>query len=237
MRLLLLLLGLVAAASAWAETPAVAVKEWDLDRNPKRYSQGNEERIIRHFFGDRRGGFFVDLGCFHWRQYSTTYVLEKNLGWSGIGIDALDWVRDGYEKHRKKTRFYHYAVTDESGGTITFYADGAVSTTDGSRLAAFPKAENTQVLEVPTITLDDLLDQAEVKKIDFLSIDIEGGEATALKGFEIGRFKPELVCIEVAPENREAVAKYFADNGYTLLERYREYDPVNYYYARLPSID
>ena len=41
-----------------------------------------------------------------------------------------------------------------------------------------------------------------------------------------------VACVEVAAENREAVAQYFADHGYQLLEEYRAYDPLNLYYAR-----
>ena len=44
------------------------------------YSQQKEELIIRHFFGDREGGFFVDVGCYDWKDLSTTLYLEKHLG-------------------------------------------------------------------------------------------------------------------------------------------------------------
>ena len=64
-----------------------------------------------------------------------------------------------------------------------------------------------------------------------LSIDIEGNEVRALAGFDIERFRPELVCVEVAPGNREAVAAYFAQRGYERVERYGRFDRVNWYYT------
>ena len=234
---------LLARGDAFGADPAPAkeppaAKPWDLSGHEKRYSLGNEELIVRKFFHNRRGGFFVDVGCFHWKKSSNTYFLEAHLGWSGIGIDALDSLREGYEKNRKATRFFHYAVSDESGGVLELHAAGALSTTDGDRLDAFPrtKEREARVIQVPTITLDDLLDQAGVEEIDFLSIDIEGAEVGALRGFDIDRFQPKLVCIEVAPENRQAVAEYFEAAGYLMLERYRAYDPVNWWYARVPKL-
>lgn len=74
---------------------------------------------MRHFFGDRRDGVFVDVGCYHWKQYSPTHALESELGWSGIGIDALAGFRKGYEANRKRTRFFSYIVTDRAGGKET----------------------------------------------------------------------------------------------------------------------
>ena len=38
--------------------------------------------------------------------------------------------------------------------------------------------------------------------------------------------------VEVAAENRDFVAKYFAQHGYERLTKYEAYDSVNQYYAR-----
>ena len=57
-----------------------------LESGEKLYSQHDEELLIRHFFGDRRGGFFLDVGAGHYRRNSTTYYLEKHLGWSGVAV-------------------------------------------------------------------------------------------------------------------------------------------------------
>ena len=55
---LLLLATLVAALPVRAGGPARA---WDLTPHEKRYSQFNEELVIRHFFSDRKGGVFVGV--------------------------------------------------------------------------------------------------------------------------------------------------------------------------------
>lgn len=65
-----------------------------------------------------------------------------------------------------------------------------------------------------------------------MSMDVEGHEPPALRGFDIDRFQPELVCIEAKPANREFIRSYFAKHGYEQLEKYLEYDMSNYYFAR-----
>lgn len=198
------------------------------------YSQLNEELIIRDFFQDRRGGFFVDVGASNPRYGSTTYYLEKHLGWSGIGVDALPEYGPSWKKKRPNSKFFAYAVTDRSGETVTFYrADWpAVSSLSKEQAELFVGKDKVSAIQVPTITLTKLLDDNGVTHIDFLSMDIEGAEPKALAGFDIERFAPELVCIEVLAEDehRSKISEYFRSHGYERIEAYIKHDRVNWYF-------
>jgi FkbM family methyltransferase len=204
----------------------------------KLYSQYREELIIRHFFKDRKKGFFVDVGCWHWKTASTTYYLEKHLRWSGIAVDALAVMGRGYKRNRPRTKFLNYIVTDHADTVESFYASGPLSSTseeqvEKTKRVLTGKEEKPKKFEVATITLDRLLDENGVKKIDFLSIDIEGGEPAALAGFDIERFRPELVCIETAPvwgERSLELKRYFEEHGYERIEEYLKHDMTNSYF-------
>lgn len=202
------------------------------------YSQGNEELIVRHFFRDRRDGFFLDVGAWHWKKASTTYYLEAHLGWTGIAVDALRELVPEYQKHRPGTRLFTYIVGDSSGGMGDFYAFGALSSTVEDHLDLFgtlapdTKTQESQHRRVPTITLDDLLQRNGVTRIDFLSMDIEQGEPAAFAGFDIERFRPELVAVEMGLASvREKVIAYMAEHGYVRIEQYAEHDFANWYYT------
>jgi FkbM family methyltransferase len=199
------------------------------------YAKEKEEPIIRHFFRDRPDGFFVDVGCFKPRFGSTTYYLESELGWRGIGVDAEKSYADAWKWVRPRSKFFPYAVTEKSGESVTFYAAGPIAALDKSNIKFWEKAldreiETVEVL-VPTITLDDLLDREGVKKIDFLSIDINGHEPIAMSAFDIQRFRPELVHIEVHRRNRKILAEYFEKNNYRRIDEYLEYDETNWYFT------
>ena len=200
----------------------------------KLYSHGPEEVIIRHFFNDRREGFFVDVGAFHWENNSNTNYLEKHLDWSGIAIDALPFLAHGWKKFRPQTKFYNYIVTDHSGTVETLYAAGALSSIKEAHLDLFPGAEEKREPGAPesyavaTITLNELLEGVE--KIDLLSMDIEEAEPEALAGFDIERFRPELVCIEATLTVRDAIKAYFEAHGYERIDAYLKLDPGNWYY-------
>jgi hypothetical protein len=63
---------------------------------------------------------------------------------------------------------------------------------------------------VPTITLTDFRDAEGIRKIGLRSIDIELHEPMAVKGFDIKRFKPALVCTGALPPVRQQILDYFA---------------------------
>ena len=41
------------------------------------FSQFGEDMVLANLFGSREGGFYVDVGCFHPKQWSNTYLLHK----------------------------------------------------------------------------------------------------------------------------------------------------------------
>ena len=197
----------------------------------KHFSQNDEELIIRDFFADKRDGVFVDIGANHYRTNSTTYYLEKYLGWSGIAVDAIGSFRKEYELYRPRTRFFCFFVSDRSDDEIDFYINlqnkrVSTGTEDlAKKQGAFAKEK------IATVTLNELLRRMGVERFDLLSMDIELAEPAALSGFDIERYRPAFVCIEAHEEVRRQVLGYFAGHGYRRVEAYDGLDPLNYYFT------
>jgi hypothetical protein len=49
---------------------------------------------------------------------------------------------------------------------------------------------------VPARTLTAVLDSHGIRRVDFLSLDVEGYELEVLKGLDFDRFRPTLMLIE-----------------------------------------
>ncbi len=194
--------------------------------------------IIRDFFNDRRDGFYVDVGAAWGDKVSTTLYLDKELGWRGIGIDALSLYEDSWLETRPRSRFCNFAISDRSGEQLEFFKAKipTLSSLYPEQLHIWTlKQSQVKKIEVESITLDDLLEQQGVSSFDFLSIDVEGAEPKVLNGFTIARYQPELVCIEAngAIDTGDRIMDYFVGNDYRRLWEYDERDPANWYFARI----
>lgn len=203
-----------------------------------RNSRNAEEWVIRDYFQDKRGGVFLDVGAADAREWNNTYFLETTLGWSGIAIDAQPEFAAQYGQLRPRTRFFSLFVSDVSDAVETFYvpASGRLGATSDREFAR-PDEGPVDVRRVPTITLNDLLAREGVARVDFLSMDIELGEPRALAGFDIERYQPSLVCIEIHPQVRQELIDYFHRHHYVLAGKYLGVDAQNLYFMPDSSND
>ena len=198
------------------------------------YSSGNEEVVIRDFFQDRREGVFLDVGCLTPIANNNTYYLEEQLGWSGLAVDALAAYEKSWKQARPKSQFFAYAVTARSGETVPFYTSRSranKSSLNKSAVMIFDR--NPIEIQVPTITLNKLLDDNGVTKVDFVSIDISGAEWGALAGFDLERFKPDLLAV-ITPRKQadgKNLLSYFTSRGYDRLDRYTPHGSFNWFFA------
>ena len=223
--------GLVLVTSGLLHVPKEA-KPLRTIYGPERQSEHVEEWIVRDFFNDKRGGFFVDVGANHYKRFSNIYYLETELGWSGLAIEPLLQFEAEYVQYRPRTRFLPFFVSDESDAEAKMFLvkwNPLVTSADKSFTQRWGR--NVTELTAPTSTLDDLLDSEDVSTIDFLSMDIELSEPAALAGFDVEHFRPELVCIEAHPAVRQQIIDYFTTHGYAIVGAYLRADTHNLYFA------
>jgi FkbM family methyltransferase len=198
---------------------------------PSRNSEHEEEWIIRDFFQDKHNGVFVDVGANDYKYLSNTYYLEIALGWSGLAIEPQVSFANDYRKNRPRSRFLPFFISDVSNEEATmFYVSNNPLVTSSDK--AFAARYGTPAeLKAPTITLDDLLTREHIATFDFLTMDIELAEPKALKGFDVERFRPALVCIEAHPEVRQQILDYFAARRYVVVGKYLRVYAANLYFA------
>ena len=241
-----LVAGLAMGRARWhtppepSQVPVQSADEFEAFRQkygPHKNTEREEEWFIRDFFQDRRGGTFVDVGANHHQKSSKTYYLETALGWSGLAIEPQREFADGYAQHRPRTKFLPFFVSDVSNETARLFVIKQwpeVSSSNAEFVKKFGRPD--EVRDVPTLTLNDILDAEQIRQIDFVNIDVELHEPQVLKGFDIERFKPSLVCIEGLLPVRQHILDYFTAHGYVLVGKYLWVDLENLYFAPLGSM-
>lgn len=151
--------------------------------------------------GRKREGFFVEFGAADGVYLSNTYMLEKTMGWRGVLAEPNPRFHQSLADNRG-CAVSRKCVYGRSGETVSLllaevgelsriagvHADDA--TADGKRRVS-------EVVEVETISLNDLLIQHEApKEIDFMSIDTEGSELDILEAFDWDRWDVRSIVLE-----------------------------------------
>lgn len=163
------------------------------------YAQNREDLYLWALLGHRPQGIYVDVGCNHERLHSVTRLFYER-GWSGLNVDANPAFGAEYARRARDT-FVAAGVAAEPGElTLRIYDRGdGLSTFDeytkGEHEAAGLKYRE---LSVPVRTLTQLLDEAAIRCVDFLKVDVEGMEPEVLRGLDFARFRPAVIVIEAA---------------------------------------
>jgi len=166
------------------------------------YSQAGQDEWVVKLLKNKRNGYFVDIGAYDGIDGSNTYYLEKELGWKGLCVEAHPQLFYHLTRRRHSINI-NVAVTDYNG-KITFGKDSI---------------SNTGNL-VPCKTLKTILKLVRApKKIDYLSIDVEGHEYTIFKDFDFENWDISLMTVEhnlycLGPENKERNYELLSSKGF-----------------------
>jgi len=163
------------------------------------YAQNAEDiRVWRAFKDlDPTQLTYVDVGANEPRHLSITASLYDQ-GWRGLLIEADPDHASELRIHRPLDTVIECAASDQDG-TLTFYrvpGTGLGTLAANEAQAAADRGFATQTFEVPTKKISAILDEHHSKDIHFMSIDVEGAEASVLAGLDLQRHRPWVLCVE-----------------------------------------
>jgi len=163
---------------------------------------------VIQFFNGMKNGVFVDVGAYDGVTWSNTLALEKYYGWLGICVEPLDEAYKSLIKERRTTCIKS-AVTDFDGEvdfvSISGYAEMLSGIPSSMPDAHVNRIESEisghggekNVTKVKAERLDTILSRENLRKIDYLSMDVECGELNVLKGINWDLTEIKLITCEV----------------------------------------
>lgn len=143
---------------------------------------------LANIFGWTKNGTFMELGGNDGLQYSNSFMLERELGWRGILIEAIPELAAEAVRNRPKATVVCAAVTSTS-------KCGVVAMDDEDLVSKISSTHGP--LWVATTTLSNIIDTvAKSESPDFLTIDVEGFEMDVLGGLDLTRHRPKWMLVE-----------------------------------------
>src|SRR5262249_51375302 len=159
------------------------------------YSQwGQDKWVSEAVFPGVKNGFFLDVGSGNGTYISNTKALEQK-GWTGICVDPFP-----RNMQDRSCQIFKEVVFSEAGKRVKFWeADdwgGIIDETVGPPKVKIQRYKAPTV-EFTTVTLADILERAKAPRfIHYMSMDIEGGEINALKGFPFDKYQIGALTVE-----------------------------------------
>ena len=162
------------------------------------------------FILDKKKGIFCEIGAADGKFLSNTYYLEKTKKWKGVLCEPSRYWKKKLIKNRGKQNLVFDAVDAKDGLKIFYEGKQHV-------LSGLKKTSGISY-QVKTKTLNKILIENKIKKLDYLSIDTEGNEYEIISKLDFKRFLPKIVTIEHNySSSREKINKLMERNGYSLI--------------------
>jgi FkbM family methyltransferase len=206
------------------------------------YSQSGEDVVVDGILNKRKNGFYVDIGAFHPKVFSNTYLFYKR-GWRGVCVEPNPEAKWKFKMVRPGDVFVNVGVIPRTQETLPAGRQVKNSRTQNDELTYFvfdEGATNTfsaevteenkkvgrkliKIIRIPVMEINRLLKKhvPRNQKIDLLSIDVEGMDEAILKSIDWKKWKPEVVvCEEIRTQIsdvRSQMEKFFGEKGYEMV--------------------
>lgn len=195
------------------------------------YSQDKQDIIIYqkylHAFGNN--GFFVDIGANDGITFSNSLLYEE-LGWQGVCVEphprAFSVLSDRrscicvnacVSSETKKVNFLQVDGCPEMlSGILEFYDPRHLSRVD---LEIRRDGGSKKIIEIDSYTYEDLSIKYNIPShVQYLSIDVEGGELNVLQSINFSKFSFDILGVE-NNFGDAVVENYLKQFGYAKIDK------------------
>lgn len=193
-------------------------------------SQLSEDKKLLTWFQGICGGSYMEIGGLDGVRFSNTYVFNKGLNWTGVLAEASPKNFAQLVVNRPRDLAINAGVCEEK--RKLHWVEGRVNpvggfeefATDAFKKMWWTEAGRKNAMEVECMPLRELLRNTVGEKhvFDFFSLDIEGGEFSALKSLDFEEVAFGVLLVEADEHNElknTAVRGLIESNGYTFLEQ------------------
>lgn len=211
------------------------------------YTQNLEDYHLSLALAGQESGTYIDVGAGHPVADNVSFWFYER-GWRGVVVEPQAELAGLYGRLRPRDTAVCGLVGRQSGEIDFHMVDrlhGFSTTVEHIARQAQQFGVGYRTVRMPVVTLAQLCAEHSLKEIDFLKIDVEGGEADVLHGGDWQQYRPKVVVIEaVMPGSGEPAwtewEPFLVAQGY----RFALFDTLNRFYvaqehpdifARLPS--
>ncbi|MBA4389464.1 MAG: FkbM family methyltransferase [Syntrophus sp. (in: bacteria)] len=191
------------------------------------YAQSGEDLIADFILTNLRinNPNYLDIGAHHPSYLSNTYFFYKK-GSVGVCIEPDPELYAEIRKKRKNDLCINAGIGVNAASEADFYLMSTrtlntFSKTEAERYQSYGRQTIEKVVKIPLMMINDILDNFIDKKLNFVSLDVEGLDYEIIKAFDFDKQRPEVFCIETitytednSEEKEYPIIEYMLENSY-----------------------
>lgn len=191
------------------------------------YSQSGEDLIADFILTNLRinNPNYLDIGAHHPTYLSNTYFFYKK-GSVGVCIEPDPELYAEIRKKRKNDLCINAGIGVNSAAEESFFIMSTrtlntFSKTEAERYESYGRQTIEKVVKIPLITISDILVNFMDKRLNFVSLDVEGLDYEIIKAFDFDKQRPEVICIETitytednSEEKEYQIIEYMLEHSY-----------------------
>lgn len=193
------------------------------------YSQEGEDLILQRIFGDKKIGFYVDVGAHHPKRFSNTYLFYKK-GWRGINIDAMPGSMKAFEKERPEDINLEVGISKVSN-ELDYYmfnepALNTFSKIEAEKKDSFKTFKIQEIVKIKTYPLQEIISKyLDLNQtVDYINIDVEGLDLEVIESNDWNSIKPKVVLIELQNQSikdveKDKIYEFLTKKGYVFFAK------------------
>jgi FkbM family methyltransferase len=195
------------------------------------YSQYSQDRSLEScIFKGYKNGVFMDVGAHDGVDLNNTLYFEKTNNWKGINIEPIKSVYERLTTNRPNSININCAVNDINGpcefvcnSGYTEMLSGLKSEYDERHMQRITgeiasMGGFTEVVLMNGKRIETICEEHNVKHINYLSIDVEGGEMKVLNSINFNKLFIDVIGFENNyPDKEDIPIKFLEDKGYIKL--------------------
>jgi FkbM family methyltransferase len=173
------------------------------------YSQYSQDRSLETcIFKGYKNGIFMDIGAHDGVDLNNTLYFELTNNWTGINVEPISSVYDRLKTNRPNNININCAVTNTDGISEFIYNTGYTEMLSGLKSELDFRHINrindeikqmggtSESITVETRRVESICDQYNINQINYLSIDVEGGEMKVLESINYNKVFIDVIGFE-----------------------------------------
>jgi FkbM family methyltransferase len=195
------------------------------------YSQYKQDEILENnIFKGYKNGFYMDIGAHDGISINNTLYFEKNNHWKGVNIEPIKSVYDQLSINRPNDINLNVAISNIEGESdflqntgYTEMLSGLISEYDIRHKNRISIENNyhkstSEIIKVKTRTIESICDEYSIKHINYLSIDVEGGEFNVIKSINFDKIFIDIIEFENNYDDiTYPIIKYLENHNFKVL--------------------